>query len=101
MDSRAPASNRAFMQPVSLNFSRAPEYTYRMRRILATLVLLAACTKSDGGGTGVTPVASVQLGVPTTTISIGQQITLTATTLDASGTALTGRAVSWASSAPA
>ncbi|HVT38924.1 MAG TPA: Ig-like domain-containing protein, partial [Gemmatimonadaceae bacterium] len=71
-----------------------------MRRILATLVLLAAC-KSGDGGTGPTPVASVSVTAPSTTIATGQQITLTATARDASGNTLTGRAVSWASSAPA
>ena len=68
-----------------------------MRRLLASVIALAAC--SSGGSTGPTPVASVTLSAPLTTITVGQQTTLTAAALSAAGAALTGRTVTWASSA--
>jgi uncharacterized protein YjdB len=46
------------------------------------------------------PVASVAVAPATSTIAPSQTVTLTATPRDAHGTALTGRAVAWTSSAP-
>ena len=69
-----------------------------MRRLFASLIALAACS-GGGGSTGPTPVASVTLTGPIATLTVGQQTTLTATALSAAGTALTGRTVSWSSSA--
>ena len=50
-----------------------------------------------------TPVASVTVAAawPTATVFTGGTVQLTATTRDASGTVLTGRAVTWATNAPA
>jgi len=48
----------------------------------------------------VAPVASVSVTAPTTTLSVGQSTTATATLKDGHGAVLTGRTVSWSSSAP-
>ncbi|MFI5310928.1 MAG: Ig-like domain-containing protein [Gemmatimonadales bacterium] len=71
-----------------------------MRRSFTFLVILAACSsgKSDGV-TGPTPVASVSLNVTATTVPVGQTLSLSVTLKDASGIALTGRTVTWTSSA--
>ena len=45
--------------------------------------------------------ASVSVTAPTTRITVGQTVQATATALDAHGTALTGRTVTWSSSSPA
>jgi uncharacterized protein YjdB len=47
------------------------------------------------------PVSSVAVSPATASLQVGQSIQLAATPKDASGTALTGRVVTWASSAPA
>ena len=47
---------------------------------------------------GLVPVASVVVAPPSATIDIGVTVQLSATTLDAGGNALTGRAVAWTSS---
>ena len=77
------------------------------RTILAAVAFaLAACSggsnSSGGGGGGTTaptPVASVNISAANASINVGQTTTLTASTLSASGAALTGRVVSWATSA--
>jgi hypothetical protein len=74
------------------------------RTILAAVAFaFAACSggsNSGGGGTtGPTPVASVTVAAGVGSINVGQTTTLTATTLSAAGTALSGRVVSWATSA--
>ena len=67
--------------------------------LLAVLALLAAC---NGGGkdsfSPSAPVASITLSTAAVTLNVGQSVTLTATTLDASGAALTGRAITWTTS---
>jgi len=74
-----------------------------MRRTLATLILLTACSGGgkDGGPTGPVPVANVSLTVQLTSIAVGQTTTITASLTDAQGNSLTGRTVTWTSSAPA
>src|SRR5436190_12030719 len=47
------------------------------------------------------PVASVAVSPATASVGVGQTVQLTATPRDASGNALSGRVVTWASSAPA
>jgi uncharacterized protein YjdB len=47
---------------------------------------------------GAVPVATVNVAPSTAAVDIGSTVQLTATTLDASGNTLTGRAVSWSSS---
>jgi hypothetical protein len=74
-------------------------------RVLLTVaaLALAACSggsNSNGGGTtGPTPVASVTVSAGNASVNVGQSTTLTASTLSATGTALTGRVVTWATSA--
>src|SRR5438128_376606 len=48
----------------------------------------------------IVPVASVQVSPPTASLTPGQTAQLTATPKDSAGSALTGRAVTWTSSAP-
>ena len=50
---------------------------------------------------GVVPVASVVMSPATASLTVGQTVQLGATPRDANGNALTGRVVTWASSAPA
>jgi hypothetical protein len=74
------------------------------RTLLAIVVFtLAACgggSNSTGGGTtGPTPVASVNVAASNASINVGQTTTLTASTLSAAGAALSGRVVTWATSA--
>src|SRR6266511_2052700 len=47
------------------------------------------------------PVASVAVSPAAASVAVGQAVVLTATPLDASGNALTGRVVTWGSNAPA
>lgn len=77
-----------------------------MRRFLPTacalgaLTLLAAC---GGGGTSAPPVmvASVVVTPPTASLAVGATTTLAASPRDASGNVVSGRTVTWSSSAPA
>ena len=64
----------------------------------AALLALAAC----GGGEAAAPkvVATVDVAPLTVNIAPGQSTPLTATAREASGAAISGRAVSWTSSAP-
>jgi hypothetical protein len=68
-----------------------------MRYALALLTLVAAC----GGDkpTGPVPVASVSLNLIASSLLVGQTVSLTVTLKDASGNTLTGRIVTWTSSA--
>ena len=50
---------------------------------------------------GLVPVASVTVAPPTPSVDVGATVQLSATTLDAAGNLLTGRAVTWSSSANA
>lgn len=67
------------------------------RRLLPALAMLAACGGKDSAAPLVT-VASVTVNPATATIQVGQTVQLAATTKDAAGKVLTGRAVTWASS---
>ena len=65
--------------------------------------LLAACAgkESTAPAAPPLPVASVSVTPGTATVQVGQTAQLTATTKDAGGNVLSGRAVTWASSTPA
>ena len=65
-----------------------------MRRYAPILLFIAiACGGggSDGGSTGPKAVATVSVATPSTTITVGQQVTLSFSAFDASGGSLTGR----------
>ena len=69
--------------------------------VLAALVLSSCGGSSDGSGsipTAPAPVVAVTIAPATATLAIGTTQQLTATTLSASGSVLTGRAVTWTSS---
>lgn len=64
-------------------------------RILVAAAWLAAC---GGDSTAPTPVASVEVTPATATRLVGETVQLSATTKDASGGVLAGRAVTWTTS---
>ncbi len=68
-------------------------------------VTITAISEGQAGTAAITvipvPVASVTVRPAIATIEVGQTVQLSATTRDASGNLLTGRTVTWASSAPA
>ena len=74
----------------------------RARLMLPTLLLacaVGACSKDSP--TDLVPVSSVRVTLAAPSLTVGGTTTATATVLDASGNALSGRAVSWSSSSPA
>jgi hypothetical protein len=71
-----------------------------MRYALALLIFTAACGGGSGGGpAGPVPVATVSLNLQASSLPAGQTLSLSATEKDANGNALTGRTVTWSSSA--
>jgi hypothetical protein len=84
-----------------------PVAARRSALVLAVACAVAACTGGGGGGDsgaatgGAVAVASVGLSPASNTLDAGGSYTLTASLGDASGQALSGRSVSWASSNPA
>ena len=76
--------------------------TGRVSGIKVGSVTITASSEGKSGTATVTvtaaPVASVNVTPPTATVTVGQTTTLTAQTLDGSGNALTGRAITWTSS---
>lgn len=74
----------------------------RIRVLFAAAVLGVAGDSCGGSDTHepivmITPVASVTVAPPQPTVFVGSTTQLTATTLDAAGVPLTGRAITWAS----
>ena len=69
----------------------------------ALTLLLAACTSSDGGGPSgpQTPVASVEVTPSPASVPVAGTLQLAATLKDAAGAVLTGREITWSSSAVA
>src|SRR5207247_6811426 len=65
---------------------------------------VTATSEGQSGTAAVTvnlvPVASVTVSPASASIRVGQLVQLTATLKDASGTVLSGRVISWVSSAP-
>ena len=68
--------------------------------IMAAAIFAVACG-SDDTPTGTAAVVSVTVSTPPAAILVGATTTLTATTKDASGAALTGTTVTWSSSSDA
>src|SRR2546427_203441 len=73
--------------------------------VAAGAATITATSEGKSGTTAITvstvPVASVTVSPATASLQVGQTVQLTATPQDASGAALTGRVVTWASSNPA
>jgi uncharacterized protein YjdB len=73
--------------------------------VAASAVTITATSEGQTGSAAVTvnlvPVASVSVAPVSALINVGQTVQLTATPRDANGTPLTGRLISWTSSAPA
>src|SRR5204862_1164763 len=71
----------------------------------AGIASITAASEGQSGAAVVSvtavPVASVAVSPATASVGVGQTVQLTATPRDASGNALSGRVVTWASSAPA
>lgn len=76
-------------------------YTCRLL-VAATAAVLVGCGGSNGdsptGQPPVAAVASVSVAAPTTTVNVGDNLQLVATTRDQSGNTLNGRTVLWATS---
>lgn len=68
-----------------------------MRNWLIAALGLAACSGDDGNEPTV-PVAAVAVAPSISSIPIGGQVQLQATTLDASGGTLSGRQITWTTS---
>ncbi len=69
---------------------------------LPLLALVSALACSGGGSgepSGPKTVASVSVAAPSTTVNVGQQVTLSFTAHDASGAAVAGKTAIWSSSA--
>src|SRR5205809_860377 len=75
--------------------------------VAAGAAAITATGEGQSGAAAVTvtvtaaPVASVTVSPATASVGVGQAAALTATPMDASGNALTGRVVTWVSNAPA
>jgi hypothetical protein len=82
------------------SFARALERISRAAP-LALLLGVSACLGSASTDTNTTPVATVVVTPPAVTIIAGATSQLSATLKDASGNALTGRTITWTSSANA
>src|SRR2546423_15328284 len=57
----------------------------------------ATVTVTTVGGTGVAPVATINVSLASSTLTVGQTTQATATTRDSAGNVLTGRTVKWGS----
>jgi uncharacterized protein YjdB len=66
----------------------------------AIALCLAALGCGGGGVTGPPPVATIAVGLAQSSVVVGGTTTATATLRDASGNALTGRAITWSSDNP-
>jgi hypothetical protein len=71
-----------------------------MKRIAPFVLVLATACGGGGSDTPTAPavVVSVTIATTVTSLNIGETATLTATPFDSKGAAITGRAVTWASS---
>src|SRR6476661_8777284 len=70
------------------------------RLALLSLCTLAFALACGGDSSGPPAVASVDVSGPTSDVAVGGTLQLTATALDAKGTALAGRPVTWTSVSP-
>ena len=66
------------------------------------LAALAACRGSDSAtGSARSPVATVSVAGPTSSVFVGATVVLTATALDKNGSVISGRSITWSTSDPA
>src|SRR2546430_5858153 len=92
------------MIPVSVSSSTGPRIVGAQhaaplrRRLLGTLLMTVAACSSGPGAEHATPVAAVAVSPRSLVVRVGQTAQLTALPLDAHGTPLAGRAVTWATS---
>src|SRR2546429_6406417 len=92
------------MIPVSVSSSTGPRIVGaqraapRGRRLLGTLLMTVAACSSGPGAEHATPVAALAVSPKSLVVRVGQTAQLTAVPLDAHGTPLAGRAVTWATS---
>jgi len=78
--------------------SLAARFSLTLTASMVGLTLLSCGGSSDSTGPPAhVAVATVQLSAPSNTLTVTQTVQLTAATKDASGNALTGRAISWSS----
>ena len=68
------------------------------RSLLARFAFLAVAVSCGGGGTDVPPVGTVNVTPVSASIDVGATLQLTAATVGANGSVLTGRAITWSSS---
>src|SRR2546429_7339979 len=92
------------MIPVSVSSSTGPRIVGAQhaaplrRRLLGTLLMTVAACSSGPGAEHATPVAALAVSPKSLVVRVGQTAQLTAVPLDAHGTPLAGRAVTWATS---
>src|SRR6266480_1328040 len=92
------------MIPVSVSSSTGPRTVGAQhaaplrRRLLGTLLMTVAACSSGPSAEHATPVAAVAVSPKSLVVRVGQTAQLTAVPLDAHGTPLAGRAVTWATS---
>src|SRR5256884_8874301 len=92
------------MIPVSVSSSTGPRIVGAQhaaplrRRLLRSLLMTVAACSSGPGADHATPVAAVVVSPKSLVVRVGQTAQLTAVPLDAHGTPLAGRAVTWATS---
>src|SRR6266480_1037146 len=90
------------MIPVSVSSSTGPRIVGAQhaaplrRRLLGTLLMTVAACSSGPSAEHATPVAAVAVSPKSLVVRVGQTAQLTALPLDAHGTPLAGRAVTWA-----
>jgi hypothetical protein len=76
--------------------SRRPS-PFTVPPLLILAAALSSCGGDGGGDVQPNPVTAVTVTAPTTEISVGQTVQLTATARDANGTVLEGKSFEWTS----
>jgi uncharacterized protein YjdB len=90
---------RAVRYVAKICVARVASFHLAVSAVVVCSLAAFACG-GGGGGTGPVPVASVEVALARSSMLVGETINATATTKDANGSVLSGRAISWASSDP-